>query len=183
MEGFTTPEGGTNWDLISMLLGQTGQAFSAQDPTSWQHQVGGMAKEFGQSKLYGKAATKAAAEQKNLADAIRELARGGLTPMDMEGLNSMKVGNNKLTFEVNPGRDFDYGVLGGAGAFDQDPFGVGPLSTSGVPQGAESSGMFRPLNERLTPASMPMGAPTSTPTGGAGGQDVFSPFRQAYQGE
>ena len=158
--GSTTPEGGTNWDLISTLLGQGAQAFSAQDPTSWQHQLGGAAEQFGQSKIYGKAMTKADKERSDLTEAIKMLAGGGIamTPKGMPGPTSMKVDSKgEMSLGYTPDRDF---------------FGLGPLSTGGVPQGAEPEAPVAPTEFGGQP----------TPTGGAGGQDVFSPFYQALQG-
>jgi len=158
---FTTPGGGTNWDLISMLLGQGAQAFSAQDPTSWQHQVGAMAGQYGQSKLYGKAATKARGEQNGQWEWLRNVLSGGVTPQGTTGTTFIKAGKAgegkipELTFGVTPSREVY-----------EDIFGLGPLNTGGAPQGGAEP------------------RPEPSPTqGGAGGQNVMAPFRRALQGE
>ena len=159
MEGFTTPEGETNWNLISTLLGQGAQAFSAQDPTSWQHQLGGAAEQFGQSKIYGEAATKAADEKSDLMTALKMLSGQAPNAKGLPGVSSWSTdANGEISMKVTPER----------GGF-----------------GFDMGGLRNPLTEPETPTAPT--APTEfggqpTPTGGAGGQDVFSPFHQALQG-
>ena len=161
--GSTTPGGGTNWDLISMLLGQGAQAFSAQDPTSWQHQLGGAAEQFGQSKIYGEAATKAADEKSDLMTALKMLS--GQTPnaKGLPGVSSWSTdANGEISMKVTPeraGLGFDIGGLRGAG--------VEPPEAAGVLGG--QGGQLAPM-------------PAAAPTGGAGQPEVFSPFHQALQG-
>ena len=39
----------TDYGMLGSVLGRSGQAFSAKDPTSWQHQLGGLGAQIGQA--------------------------------------------------------------------------------------------------------------------------------------
>ena len=100
--GMPTPEplsvGGKqpfDWDALSIALGKAGQAFSAGDPTSWQHQLGGAAAGWGQSKKMAKAAEKQGAERRANWELIKELLAGGMTPAGTPGVTSTKISGNK----------------------------------------------------------------------------------------
>jgi len=161
--GFRTPTGELNWDLISSMLGRGAQAFSAQDPTSWQHQVGGLGAGLAESSLKGKAATKAAGEKSDLMTALKMLS--GQTPnaKGLPGVSSWSTdANGEISMKVTPeraGLGFDIGGLRGAG--------VEPPEAAGVLGG--QGGQLAPM-------------PAAAPTGGAGQPEVFSPFHQALQG-
>ena len=59
--GSSTPSKGMDYNMWGSILGRGAQAFSAQDPTSWQHQLGGLGAQIGQSR---KMALAAEAEKK-----------------------------------------------------------------------------------------------------------------------
>jgi len=153
-----TPGGeGVDWNLISMMLGQGAQAFSAADPTSWQHQLGGLASGLGQSRKYAQAATKAQAGRSALTQAMIDLMRGGPTPEKVPGLLGMKIGKDKVTFDVTPDRDF----------WELGPLAIGGMEAAG---GAPESLQTR---EPLTQPREP-----SLGIGGPGGRSANIPFTQ-----
>lgn len=122
--------GGLDWDLISMMLGRAGQAFSAADPTSWQHQLGGAAAGFGESRKFAKAAEKARAGERNLTQQLINLMKGGVSPQGIPGLTSMKI---------SPKGEMMLGVTPERGAYD-DLFGMEPLTLSGMDVGTTPGG-------------------------------------------
>ena len=149
-----SPGGGAkpfDWNLLAMMLGRGAQAFSAEDPTSWQHGVGGVAAGLGESRKYAEAATKAQGERKANWDWLKGILSGGVTPQGMEGVTSIKAGKAvegklpEITLGMTPSRD----------AYE-DIFGFGEVA----PKGMEAAG----------------GAPESLTPGGAGGRSAMAPF-------
>lgn len=119
-----------DWNLLSMMLGRAGQAFSAEEPQSWQHQLGGMAAEFGESRKYAEAAAKARAGERNLTQQLIDIMRGGVSPQGIPGLTSMKV---------SPKGEMMLGITPERGAYD-NLFGMEPLTLSGMDVGTAPSG-------------------------------------------
>jgi len=115
-----TPGGGIDWNLISMMLGRAGQAFSAEEPQSWQHQLGGLGAQLGESRKFAKAATKAREGRKTNWDWLRDALGGVPTPQGSEGFTSMKVGRAaegklpEITLGLTPSRDIYDELFGGA---------------------------------------------------------------------
>ena len=137
-----------DWDLIAMMLGSAGQAFSAQDPQSWQYQMGGAAAGLGRSSKFAKAATKAQAGRRENWEWIQSILGGMPTPKGIPGMTSSKIdAKGELTIGYTPERDI---------------FGLGPLSTGGIPQ--------------MDEPSPTMGYGETPEPGGAGGRDVMHPF-------
>ena len=128
-----SPGGGAkpfDWNLLAMMLGRGAQAFSAEEPASWQHQLGGAAAGFGESRKYAEAATKAKAEERNLTQQLIDIMRGGVSPQGIPGLTSMKV---------SPKGEMVLGITPERGAYD-DLFGMEPLTLSGMDVGTTPSG-------------------------------------------
>jgi len=155
--------GGPDWNLIAMMLGQGAQAFSAADPTSWQHQLGGLASGLGQSRKYAQAATKAGAERKANWDWLRSIMSGTPTPQGMEGVTSMKVGRAgegklpEITLGLTPPRDVFDELFSGAGE-SVSPGLTEPISPRGLSYYGET--------------------PESVGIGGPGGRSANVPFTQ-----
>lgn len=140
--------GGADWDLIAMMLGQTGQAFSAQDPQSWQYQMGGAAAGLGRSSKFAKAATKARGERSALTQAMINLIGEGPTPDRVPGLLGMKIGKDKVSFDVTPERDFwDLGPLNLMGG--ERGGGTYPMTETPQPGGAGGRDVMHPFFEGL----------------------------------
>jgi len=155
--------GGIDWNLISMMLGRGAQAFSAEEPQSWQHQLGGLGAGLGESRKYAEAATKAGAERKANWDWLRSIMGGTPTPQGMEGVTSMKVGRAgegklpEITLGLTPGRDIYDELFSGAGE------GVSPGVTEPIgPRGMAYHGY----------------SPEEVGLGGAGGRSATHPFFQ-----
>ena len=110
-----------DWDALSIALGKAGQAFSASDPTSWQHQLGGAAAGWGQSKKMAKAAEKQGAERRANWELIKELLAGGMTPAGTPGVTSTKISGNKagglpeLSMSITPEQEGYESLFGKAG--------------------------------------------------------------------
>ena len=110
-----------DWDALSIALGKAGQAFSAQEPTSWQHQLGGAAAGWGQSKKMAKAAEKQGAERRANWELIKELLAGGMTPAGTPGVTSTKISGNKagglpeLSMSITPEQEGYESLFGEAG--------------------------------------------------------------------
>lgn len=144
-----SPGGGAkpfDWNLLAMMLGRGGQAFAAQDPTSWQYGVGGVAAGLGESRKYAEAATKARAGERGITQQLIEMMKGGVSPQGIPGLTSMKI---------SPKGEMMLGITPERGAYD-DIFGMEPLTLSGMDVGTTPGGT---------------GAP-----GGAGGRSAEHPF-------
>jgi len=164
-----------DWNLIAMMLGQGAQAFSASDPTSWQHGVGGLASNLARSKKYSEAASKARTQQRSQTQALIDLLAPGATPAGTPGITGFKVGKAgegklpELTLSLTPELD----------AFDS-LFGKdvsSPLSTGRVASGAvtPTTGAFEP--EEPSPGLGYGGTPRA---GGAGGQSATHPFMRLW---
>lgn len=150
-----------DWDLLAMMLGRGAQAFSAEEPTSWQHQLGGAAAGFGESRKFAKAATRARGARGMDWEWLRSIMGGTPTPQGMEGVTSMKVGRAgegklpEITLGLTPGRDVYDELFGGAGE------GVSPGLTEPIgPRGLSHYGE----------------TPESIGIGGAGGRSAEHPF-------
>lgn len=159
--------GGVDWNLISMMLGQGAQAFSAEEPRSWQHQLGAVGAGLGQSRKYAAAATKAGAERKANWDWLRDIMSGTPTPQGMEGVTSMKVGRAgegklpEVTLGLTPSRGVYDELFGGA-------------------EESVSPGLTEPVGPRGL--SYYGETPESVGIGGAGSSDVMRPFSQSLAG-
>ena len=78
---------------LSMLLGGAAQAVTANDPNSWQSQMGGLGANMGYSGKMAKAGEKVGQQQDMFMNAIRAL-QSGMTSQDMPGGTSFKMGKN-----------------------------------------------------------------------------------------
>ena len=157
--------GGLDWNLIAMMLGRGAQAFSAEEPQSWQHQLGGVAAGFGESRKFAGAATKARREERGLTQQLIEMMKGGVSPQGIPGLTSMKI---------SPKGEMMLGITPERGAYD-DLFGMEPLTLSGMDVGTTPGG-GGPLE--VAPRGMEYfgGAPESLTPGGAGRPSAAHPF-------
>lgn len=144
-----------DWDLLSIMLGQAGQAFSAEEPQSWQHQLGRTAAGLGQSRKFAQAATKARAGQRSQTQMLIDLLGEKPTPQGLPGLTKYEVGpKGEVKLSITPDRE----------GFS-DLFGVEPLTL-----GNASESMYQ-VNE----PSLRLGSAVTAP-GGAGGRSATHPF-------
>jgi len=159
--------GGIDWNLLSMMAGNLGQAIASpykDDP--WAQAIagiGGVGAQFGQSRKYAQAATKAGQERGANWEWLRSIMSGTPTPQGMEGVTSMKVGRAgegklpEITLSLTPSRDVYDELFGGAG--------------EGV-----SSGVTEPIGPKGL--SHYGETPESVGIGGPGGQSANVPFTQ-----
>ena len=98
--------GETDWNMWSSILGRGAQAFTAGDPTSWQHQLGGLGAQLGQA---GKMAMTQEAERKRKEAFRSSLLKALGLDVSMPGSAPPKVG-----FANQPK--------------EEDPFGLGKLT-------------------------------------------------------
>jgi hypothetical protein len=119
---------GMDWNALMIALGQAGQAFSAEEPQSWQHQLGKASSGWGQSKKMAQAAQKQSAQRKLDWEWLRSIMTGEtpMTPQGMEGVSKMEMGKvgstgmPEMKLSVTPSRDIM-----------EDMFGLGPLQMGG----------------------------------------------------
>jgi len=157
--------GGIDWNLLSMMAGGLGQDIAApyiDDP--WAQtvaRIGGRGAQFGQSRKYAEAATKAGADRKANWDWLRSIMGGVPTPQGTEGVTSMKVGRAgegklpEITLGLTPPRDVYDELFGGAGE-SVSPGITEPISPRGLSYYGET--------------------PESVGIGGAGGRSATHPF-------
>jgi len=125
---------------LAMLLGTAGQAFSANDPTSWQNQMGGLASGMGQMGKMSKAGAKVSQQQDMFTKALAALS-GGMTPQGMPGGTSFKMG-----------KDGDFTI---GGMMPQDKGGLKPFSPDpelapGFDDATKGLAGFRPSSSSLS---------------------------------
>jgi len=112
---------GMDWNALMIALGQAGQAFSAEEPQSWQHQIGKASAGWGQSKKMAKAAEKQGAERRANWELIKDLLAGGMTPAGTPGVTSTKISGNKagglpeLSMSITPEQEGYENLFGEAG--------------------------------------------------------------------
>lgn len=104
------PPKGTDYGMLGSVLGRGAQAFSARDPQSWQHQLGGLGAEIGRAHKMG-----IVQEQEKKR---KEMFRQQL--LKAFGLD-ISQGETKIGAEapVQPA--------------EEDPFGLGPLTLDRSP--------------------------------------------------
>uniref|UniRef100_A0A6M3JCA3 Uncharacterized protein n=1 Tax=viral metagenome TaxID=1070528 RepID=A0A6M3JCA3_9ZZZZ len=107
-------------NLMSTILGQGAQAVTAGDPTSWQHQIGGLGAGMGQGNKMAMAMKKARGMENDRWKQLMALISGGPTPKDKEGINTMTFGDGTFKLDANlpksegdmgSGLDFEMGPL------------------------------------------------------------------------
>lgn len=140
----TGGEGGPDWNLLSIMLGQGAQAFSAEEPLSWQHQLGKTAAGLGQSAKMAQAAKEQRAERKAQWDWLKDILGGGATPQGIPGLTSFKVSpKGEMTLGVTPERDTWDNIFG------LEPLTLGGLEGSTTPKRGVGT-EIRPFSEALS---------------------------------
>lgn len=136
-------EGGMDWPMLSILLGQGAQAFTAGEPTSWQYQLGGTAAGLGQSAKLAQIAKQQRAERREQWDWLKDILSGGATPQGIPGLTSFKVSpKGEMTLGVTPERETWDNVFG------LEPLTLGGIEGSTTPARREGTEM-RPFSRAL----------------------------------
>ena len=82
-----------NNDAFPVVMGQAAKAFTAEEPLSWQHQLGNVGDTLGKSNIAAKAANRQATKQEQLSKMLSDILGGNVpyTDATKDGLTTANI--------------------------------------------------------------------------------------------